>query len=147
MLVKTSRFGNVEIEPEDILLFPHGMAAYEDLRHWVLLNDRENESIGWLQSVARPDAAFAVVSPRRFVPGYRIHVKRSQIAPLELADEHAAFVLAVLNRVEGNVTVNLRAPVIINLDRRIGRQIVTSDEQPLRHVLDDAPAAIFLRAA
>lgn len=146
MLVKTTRFGNVEIEPEDILLFPHGMAAYEDLRHWVLLNDRENEAVGWLQSVARADAAFAVVSPRRFVPGYRIHLKRSQVSPLELADDHAAFVLAVLNRVDGHVTVNLRAPVIINLDRRIGRQVVTSDEQPLRHVLDGAPA-LALRAA
>jgi flagellar assembly factor FliW len=50
---------------------------------------------------------------------------------LEITPEDQAFVLAVLARNDGQLTVNLRAPIVINLDRRLGRQVVTTDEQPL----------------
>jgi len=37
------------------------------------------------------------------------------------------------------LTLNLRGPVIINLNRRIGRQLITSDEQPLQLALPRIP--------
>ncbi len=135
MRIETARFGDVDIEPEDILLFPQGVMAFEDLKHWVLLADDHVETIGWLQCVTRPEIALAVASPRRYAPGYQVQVKRSQVQPLELGQEHQAFVLAVLNKEAEEYSLNLRAPLIINLDRRIGRQVVTTDEQPIRFVL------------
>jgi len=141
MRIETTRFGGVDIDPEDILLFPQGMMGFEELRHWVLLTDDYNNALGWLQSITRAEVAMPVVSPRRFAQNYRVQIKNGQLAPLELADDHQAFVLAVVNREEGQITANLRAPVIINLDRRLGRQVVTTDEQPLRFVLGrSAPA-------
>lgn len=135
MRIDTTRFGGVDLDPEDILLFPQGMMGFEELRHWVILTDDYNPALGWLQSVTRADVALPVISPRRFASGYKVQLKQGQLAPLELADDHQAFVLAVVNREEGQITANLRAPVIINLDRRLGRQVVTTDEQPLRFVL------------
>ena len=38
-----------------------------------------------------------------------------------------------------NMDLNLRAPVMVNLTRRLGRQIITVDEQPLQLVLPSAP--------
>jgi flagellar assembly factor FliW len=35
----------------------------------------------------------------------------------------------------GRLTVNLRAPVLINLNRRLGRQLITNDEQPVQYEL------------
>jgi flagellar assembly factor FliW len=77
------------------------------------------------------------------VPGYRVSIGRNQLTPLELAALDQAFVLNVVNRNQDQLTINLRAPVIINLNRRIGRQVVTSDEQPLQLVLPTA--AVRLR--
>lgn len=131
MRIDSTRFGAVTIEPEDILTFPQGLIGWEDLRHWVLLCDSENNSLGWLQCVGRPDVALPVVSPRKYVPGYQARIKKSQLAALEITPEDQAFVLTVLARNDGQLTVNLRAPIVINLDRRLGRQIVTTDEQPL----------------
>jgi flagellar assembly factor FliW len=132
MQVETSRFGTVEIEPEDILLFSRGLFAFENHRHWVLLADAGNPAVAWLQSLSDPEVALPLVSPRPFLPGYRVSIGRSQLTPLELAALDQAFVLNVLNRNDDKLTINLKAPVIINLDRRIGRQVVTSDEQPLQ---------------
>ena len=131
MQIHTTRFGVVEIEIEDILLFPHGLIAFEDCRHWVLLADAENASLGWLQSVNRGDIAVPVVSPRRFAPDYQVHVTRGQLAPLELSHFDETYVLSVVSRSDGDLTLNLKAPLLINLDRRLGRQVLTSDEQPV----------------
>src|SRR5262245_6278480 len=131
MLLETSRFGAVDVEVEDILHFPDGLIGFEDQRHWVLLADEQNESLGWLQSVRSSHVALPVVSPRRFAADYQVRIVKSQLLPLELEQTDQAFVLNVINRHDEQFTVNLKAPVIINLDRRIGRQIVTLDDQPI----------------
>ena len=143
MQIKTSRFGTVEITPEDAILFSKGLFAFENQRHWVLLGDADNDSVAWLQSLDDPAVALPLVSPRRFVPGYQVRIARNQLTPLELAVLDKAFVLTVVSRNEGRLTLNLKAPIIVNLDRRIGRQVVTSDEQPLQ--LELPAAAVRLR--
>jgi flagellar assembly factor FliW len=139
MQVNTSRFGTVEILPEDILLFTRGLIGFESHRHWVLLADGNRSGVAWLQSLTDPCVALPMVSPRRYVPGYRVLIARNQLTPLELAVLDEAFVLVPLGRNEAGLTLNLRGPVVINLNRRIGRQLVTSDEQPLQLALPKIP--------
>jgi flagellar assembly factor FliW len=135
MQIDTSRFGKVQIEADDILLFPHGLIAFEDCRHWVLLSDAENESLGWLQSVSRAEVALPVISPRRYVPGYQVRVARNQLQPLELTQFDQAFLLSIVSQDGPSLTVNLKAPIVVNLDRRLGRQVITTDEQPVALVI------------
>lgn len=142
MEIFTTRFGKVTIDAEDILLFPHGLLGYEDNQHWVLLADADNPAIGWLQSVSRPGLAMGVISPRRFVPGYHLRVDRAELAGLQLGKEDRTYVLTLISKHDGSLTTNLRAPVVINLQRRLGRQVVTSDEQPLRHLLASSPVSL-----
>jgi len=141
MQIDTTRFGPLEIEPHDLLLFPNGLVAFEDCRHWVLLADADNALIGWLQSASRPEVAIAVVSPRRFSPDYQLRINRTQLAPLHLRAVHEAYVLAVVGRNERGLTLNLKAPLVVNLDRRLGRQVVAIDDQPLQFELA-SPAAL-----
>lgn len=142
MQIGTKHFGSVEIEVDDILLFPHGVIAFEDCRHWVLLADAENPALAWLQSVSREEVALPVVSPRRFAPGYAVHVARGQLTPLEFSQFDQAYVLSVVSQSDGDLTLNLKAPLIINLDRRIGRQVITSDEQPVILTLPTVPTLL-----
>lgn len=135
MQVNTTRFGPVEILPEDILLFSRGLIGFESHRHWVLLADGSNPGVAWLQSLTDPRIALPMVSPRRYVPDYRVLIARNQLTPLELAVLDETFVLVPVARNETGLTLNLRGPVIINLNRRIGRQLITSDEQPLQLAL------------
>jgi flagellar assembly factor FliW len=132
MQLFTSRFGTVDVETDDILLFPMGIAGFEHVQHWVLLADADNDAVAWLQSVQDPAIALAVVSPRRFVSDYQVRVGRNQLSGLELASPEDACVLAVLGRNEGRLTLNLKAPLIINLEGRLGRQVIANDEQPLQ---------------
>ncbi len=142
MRIRTTRFGWVDIESTDILTFPSGVLGLESSRHWVLLSDAENDALGWLQSTDRPEVALAVVSPRRFVSDYQFRVFRSELVPLELARAQDAQVLVIVSRQENDLTINLKAPLVINLERRLGRQVVANGELPLQHVLGKPSTAL-----
>lgn len=141
MQIFTSRFGTVDVETDDILLFPMGIAGFEHVQHWVLLADADNDAVAWLQSVQEPSIALAVVSPRRFVPDYQVRVNRTQLNGLEMTATAEACVLAILARHQGQLTLNLKAPLVINLDGRLGRQVITTDEQPLQMELTGSGAS------
>jgi len=135
MQVRTTRFANVEIQPSDLIRFPDGLLGLEDCRTWVLLADAQNDALGWLQSTTRPEVALAVVSPRRFVPGYQLHVFRRELGSLDLARPEDAHVLAIVSKNERGITLNLKAPIVMNLDKRTGRQVIANGELPLQHEL------------
>jgi flagellar assembly factor FliW len=147
MQISTSHFGVVEIDVDDILLFPSGLVAFEDCQHWVLLADTDNPALAWLQSVSRPEVALPVVSPRRFAPGYSVRVSRAQLVPLEFSHFDQAYVLAVVGRSDGDFTLNLKAPLIVNLDRHLGRQVITSDDQPVALPLPTTAALPLRKSA
>jgi len=135
MQIQTTRFGAVAIEPEDVLRFPAGIFGFENCRHWVLMSDAENDHLGWLQSTVQPEVALAVVSPRRFVPDFQVRVLRHELAPLELTKAQDAQVLVIVGQNSRTITLNLKAPLLIHLARRLGRQVVNNADVAIQHEL------------
>jgi flagellar assembly factor FliW len=135
MHLRTTRFGTLNVSPDDVITAPSGLPGLEDCRQWVLLADSVNDALGWLQSATRPETALPVVSPRRFVPDYRFRAYRSELAPLELASLDEAHVLAVVSEHDGRLTLNLKAPIVVNIRTRTARQVVVNDDHPLQFVL------------
>jgi flagellar assembly factor FliW len=140
MEVQTPRFGSIEIPPGDVIRFTEGLPGFAECHDWVLLADDQNSALAWLQSVEQPEVAFAVVSPRRYVPGYRLRVARRELEPLELADLQAARVLTIVGKGKRCVTLNLKAPLVINLDRRLGRQVIANGDLPVQYELHGTAA-------
>ena len=138
MEINTARFGPIQVEASDVIHFPEGLLGLEDSRDWVFLADSQNDTLAWMQSVNRADIAVAVVSPRRFIPTYQIRVARRELEPLKLDHPRAAHVLVILSRIEHSITLNLKAPLLINLKRRLGRQVITNGELPIQYELGSA---------
>jgi flagellar assembly factor FliW len=142
MHVNTTRFGGLRIDPQDVFVFPDGLIGLENLRHWVLFADGVNDAVGWLQSTTDSAVALAVVSPRRFVPQYRVRISTRELKAIELKAVDEAYVLNIVSSDEGQLTVNLRAPLLFNLERRLARQVVTLDDQPVRWELLAPPVQL-----
>ncbi len=138
MTIIATRFGPVRIEPDDLIHFPDGLIGLPDCRKWVLLADCLHDAVAWLQSAERPALALPVVSPRRYVPDYRLRVTRQQIESLMGNRSESLHVLVVVTTGDGSIALNLRAPLVINLDRRLGRQVVANGSVPVAYRL--APA-------
>lgn len=140
MEIVGTRFGRVLYDSESVIRFPLGVAGFDDCREWILLTERQNDAVAWLQSTARPEVALGVISPRRVVPGYQLRVARPEITPLECDDTRNVEVLVVVSKVERRLIVNLKAPLLINLARRLGRQVVANGEAPLQFEIDSDTA-------
>ena len=138
MKISTTRFGTLRIEDADVLTFVDGLIGMEDCRRWVLLADAQNSALGWLQSLDRPEVALGVVSPRRFVADYQVRVARREIQPLGLQNPNDAQVLAIISHTGGSLALNLKAPLVINVSERLGRQIVARDDHAVQHHLHTA---------
>jgi flagellar assembly factor FliW len=135
MDITTTRFGTVTIDEEDVLTFVDGLIGMEECRRWALLADAQNAALGWLQSLDRPEVALAVVCPRRFVADYRARVARRDVEPLGLNDANGAHVLAIVNQAGDSLALNLKAPLVIHVAARMGRQIVAKDNHSVQHLL------------
>lgn len=135
MQINTTRFGKVEVLESDVVEFAAGLIGMEDCLRWVLLADAENSALGWLQSIDRADLALAVVSPRRFVADYRARVSRRDLHGLDIESAGDAQVLSIVGKDDRGLTVNLKAPLVINPQSRRGRQVLTLDDHSMRYPL------------
>lgn len=141
MDVLTTRFGTLSVEPQDELIFDQGLIGLEHCRHWVVLTDTRNPTLGWLQSLDQGHVALGVVSPRRFVPDYQLRVDSADLQVLDLTTARDAEVVVIASRqtssdVEaGGMTLNLRAPLVINVERRRGCQVIAKDDLPVQFAL------------
>ena len=82
MIISTSRFGQVELREEDVLIFPEGLLGFAYLRKFALMDDPTDEIFAWLQSCESPQIAFPVLEPDLFVGQYKVTLTKSDLAAL-----------------------------------------------------------------
>ena len=139
MDVYTTRFGTLTVPPQDELLFDQGMVGLEDCHRWVVLTDSENPALGWLQSVEHGHVALGIVSPRCFVSDYKLRVDRDCLGSLQLDSVRDAEVVVIASRQPSGLTLNLRAPLVINVERKLGCQVIAKDAHPVQFPLAASP--------
>lgn len=127
----SARFGEIELPASEILEIPEGLLGFGHLRRYAILKDPEEDPFLWLQSVDVADLAFVIVDPFIFFPGYEIQVKTSELEAIQLEDIAKANVLAIVTVPENpmELTANLRGPLIVNTEARLGKQFVLIDDR------------------
>jgi flagellar assembly factor FliW len=120
VLVASRLFGPLAVRRDAVLTFRGGLPGFAGERRFVLL-PAASEGVFWLQSADEGALAFLLVDPFTTFPGYEVDVPEAELAgsaPLVLA-------MVTLPREEGDpCTANLQAPLLIDLGRREGRQLI-----------------------
>lgn len=129
MIISTSRFGQVELKPEDVLNFPEGLLGFADLRKFALLDDPNDEIFAWLQSCEAPQIAFPVLEPELFSAQYKANLTKSDMEALKLTGQDKARYFSIVTIPDDPtlMTANLKAPVVVNVVERTARQCVLQD--------------------
>lgn len=129
MKIETSRFGTVELMEDDIIEFSEGLLGFGNIRKFVLLDDPDDEIFAWLQSCENADIAFPVLEPELFTDNYRINLSKNDLASLSLASMEGtrAFTIITIPEDATQMTANLKAPIVINVKKKLARQIVLQD--------------------
>lgn len=131
MKIQSAHFGEVEISDQKILHFPEGLPGLEDEQRFALLTVGDGQPINWLQSLDHEEIALPVLDPFVVNPSYAFDVRQEDIDFLEISEMKDVYILSVLV-IPSNVddmTINLSAPIIINVVNNRGRQICLDDKQ------------------
>ena len=137
--IRTTRYGEletVEIAEDTVLTFPEGVPGFERHRHFALIQDPKLAPFAWLQSLNDPLVGFLVIEAGLLVRDYEFDIADPDVELLELNDASEATVLSILVVPEDvrAMTANLQAPLIMNPQKRIAKQVILTDERfPLRY--------------
>lgn len=129
MRINTSRFGEVEISQDDILEFSEGLLGFGQLRRFVVLDDPNDEIFAWLQSCENKDIAFPILEPELFNSQYKIEISKADLEALHLEAQvnGRLFNIITIPQDPTLMTANLKAPIVINVKKRLARQCVLQD--------------------
>jgi flagellar assembly factor FliW len=129
MQIATSRFGVVSFEESDVLKFPEGILGFTNLRQFVLLDDPTDDIFVWLQSCETPEIAFPVLEPELFSQNYKITLTRVEMETLGANNLEGLRLFSIITIPDDptKMTANLKAPIVINVQKRLARQCVLQD--------------------
>lgn len=129
---ESSRFGIVEVPAECEIEIFGGIIGFPGQTRFTLLE--YNTPFSWLHSTEQKDLAFVVVNAAEFGDEYEFKLPYGdREIDLKEDDEIAIINLVSVRPDPMMTTVNLKAPLIVNMRNRKGRQIILDNPKfPVR---------------
>ncbi len=129
--ITTSHFGEIEIDEENILHFDKGLPGLDEDKRFALLSNEDSRPISWLQSLDHLEISLPVIDPFKLCPDYSFDISTEDVVNLQIEQVKDVYVLCVLvipTNIE-SMTINLSAPIIINVKNKKGSQIILDDRK------------------
>lgn len=125
-----TRFGEVEYDPENLLLFPAGLIGFPNLRKFVVMPNKKAGPLFWIQSVDDPSFAFVLTDPTNFFLDYLVVPDDGERQHLQIDDNDPCFVLAVVTVPPGqDISLNLAAPILFSPKSNRAIQVILENGQ------------------
>ena len=119
----TRQFGELEFDESIVYRFPNGLPGFEELRDFIIIDDKDAEPLRWLLSIDEPNVGFALLEATLTAPELYNEL------PEEERSLSVMFVVVTLRRDPEPITVNLKAPIVINPSIKSGRQVVLNSDR------------------
>lgn len=141
MQLETSRFGTIEVDPNEIFTFTQPILGFQEYRRFVLIPGPEGGELKWLQSTESRDLAFIMMNPCSVVPEYEVEVSPAELAELaaNTLEDLELYTLVTVPADKSQIRTNLKAPILLNPKRRLGKQkILERSDYPIKFLLAQA---------
>ena len=131
MKVNTTRFGELTVEKSDIITFKEGLLGFEKHKSFFVVDPGDSTLILWLQSTEDGSIAFPIIEPKIFKPDYKAHLLPSDMRGVEIENLSEARIYSILTipSTIQEMSANLKAPIVINNQKQIAKQIVLQDSK------------------
>ncbi|MCC0727040.1 flagellar assembly protein FliW [Clostridioides sp. ZZV14-6045] len=115
-----------------------GILGFENLREYELLDIENNDTLKEFNSTEEDCIGFIIVSPFEIIKEYEIVLNQDIIENLEIESPNdiMIFNIITLGQTLEESTVNMKAPIVINIKNNYGMQIILQEEKySIRHPL------------
>jgi flagellar assembly factor FliW len=122
MRLKTTQFGELELEEENIVNFPEGLIGFEEYKKFIIISDKELDPLLWLLSIEDPEIEFPILNPKLFFASYNpVGISESENVVL--------FSIVTLKKDMTEITTNLKGPLVVDFKKREGKQVILDSDQ------------------
>ena len=129
--------GKITYDEDEIIIFEKSIPGFNDVKRFIL-KEIEGSSFKLLQSIDDVTVGFVVISPFQVEEDYEINLSEEVIKTLGIkeATDVLLYSLVTLNSKVEKITVNLKAPVVINVNNKKAEQfIIDKAKYKIKHPL------------
>ncbi|MDF2683784.1 MAG: fliW [Brevibacillus sp.] len=110
------------------LFFEDGIPGFSHLQFFQLMQEEESPFF-LIQSTEEPGVGFWSIDPFSFFSEYKFELSEVAKEALRVEDQSQLAVFSIVT-IRGNnqATVNLKAPIVVNLANRMGRQVILQND-------------------
>ncbi len=120
-----TRFGEVEYNPDSLLHFPAGMIGFPTLHDFIVMPNKKEGPLFWIQSVDEPEIAFVLTDPSNFFLNYRIIPDDNERSTLRIGPDDDCYILTVVTvPPDQKITINLAAPILFSPKTNRAMQVI-----------------------
>ncbi|QGQ93520.1 flagellar assembly protein FliW [Paenibacillus psychroresistens] len=129
MIVNTQSFGELDIDPKDVYEFTSGIPGFEDNQRYIIVQPDPEMQFCYIQSIEVSSLAFLVCNPFLFYADYDFQLSDACQQELNIENEAdvAVWTVVTIDRQNNEVTLNLLAPIVVNVRDKRGKQIILHD--------------------
>ncbi|MBU0665476.1 MAG: flagellar assembly protein FliW [Proteobacteria bacterium] len=125
-----TRFGEVEYDPDNLLIFPAGLIGFPTLHSFIVMPNKKEGPLFWIQSVDDPAIAFVLTDPTNFFLDYVVTADNAERSSLQISEEDEYYVLTVVTvPPDQKITLNLAAPILFAPKTNRAIQIILENTQ------------------
>ncbi|MFL0246793.1 flagellar assembly protein FliW [Candidatus Clostridium stratigraminis] len=130
MKLNTKYHGIKEYKEDDVINFNKGIPGFEGLKKFILFSAEENEMFNILHSIEDDKIGLILTSPFTQFKDYEFELTDEKLKELGITSNEDVLVLntVTLSSKLENITINLKAPFIININAKLGEQIILNNE-------------------
>lgn len=136
MKLNTDYRGEVEYQEEDVIILDDGMYGFDGKSKFLLIANVEKDlPFHWLQSIEDQDLVFVIVDPFLFVENYDFKLDDWTVEQLEInaVEDLVIYNTVVIPEETSEITVNLKAPLVINIKNHKAKQVILDEDYPYKY--------------
>lgn len=130
MKLQTTKFGEIEVDESLCFDMVLPILGYEDETKFVIVEHKSESKFRWLQSLQTPSLAFVMTMADCFGIDYSFELPDEPQSVLEINEAEDILTFNLVSIPADNPrasTINLLAPIIVNVKTHKGGQIVLTD--------------------
>ena len=113
------------------IVFEKGIPGFEDIKEYELEKLESNPIFYKLNAINEKNIGFVVISPFEIDDKYEIDIPQNIVKELSINSPNEVMILNILTlgQTIDKTTVNMKAPLIINVNNGLGMQIILQSDK------------------
>ncbi|WP_022851137.1 flagellar assembly protein FliW [Limisalsivibrio acetivorans] len=128
----SKKLGEIEYGEEDVITLSSPILGFPDLSDFLLISKEDSYPFLWLQSVEDSNVCFILIEPQIFHTDYKPKLNKREFKILGAEENEENIKLLSIVVVPSNpkeATVNLRAPILLNTEKKLAKQVILEDDR------------------